>query len=150
MQRLLCLVSSNVMPQINASVPSSLQTSRYWQDGCNDRGYPCCCNCYSHLWIMQKPPQTIGICSLNMTLLTGLEDCMQCCGPKTPQDDWNHACLHPETARYSCGQFWVPNCVNHHNHDPGEIVLCHALAKSAAEIMSGVEINESEGRCTDL
>jgi hypothetical protein len=69
---------------------------------------------------------------------------MECYGPEDLRDEWNHACIHPDTVAYSCGRLFRSGRPNEHDHDPDEITRCGALASQAAELIEGVSINLSE------
>lgn len=90
------------------------------------------------------PPQEINGCILDTERLNPLRPCMECCGPESPRDEWNHSCIHPSTVAYACGCLFRPGQANNHNHDAEELARCRQWASEAAALMTGIEINESE------
>ncbi|QDT43600.1 hypothetical protein Pan241w_37020 [Gimesia alba] len=93
----------------------------------------------------EAPPESVNGCQLMMERLKPLLPCMECCGPDYPRDAWNHSCIHPHTAAYSCGCLYVPGNPNQHDHDANEVALCEALSLEMAAILKGVSVNLSEG-----
>ena len=96
--------------------------------------------------VSQHPPapREINGCVIDARCLRPLSDSMICSGPDYPRDDWNHSCIHPETVAYSCGRLFRPDRPNQHDHDAAEIKRCRDLANEAAQLMKGIEINDSE------
>lgn len=94
---------------------------------------------------VKPPPESVNGCRLVTERLKPFQPCMECCGPEFPRDAWNHSCLHPRLAVYSCGCMYVPGQPNEHDHDPEEIELCEKLSAAMAWILKGVEVNVSEG-----
>jgi hypothetical protein len=90
------------------------------------------------------PPQRVGDCAIDAERLAPLRDCMQCCGPVSPRDDWQHSCIHPGTVAYSCGRLARPGGPNEHNHEPDEVARCRRLASEAGNLCQGLEVNASE------
>lgn len=91
------------------------------------------------------PPESVNGYKLRGERLKPLLPCMECCGPDYPRDAWNHSCIHPQTAAYSCGCLYVPGNPNQHEHDTDEVTLCEVLSTEIAAILKGVTVNLSEG-----
>jgi hypothetical protein len=90
-------------------------------------------------------PEKVNGCVLDPERLAPLRDCMECCGPESPSDEWSHSCIHPQTGAYSCGRLAYPGGSNHHEHDAEEVAHCRRLASEAAAACLGLEVNLSEG-----
>lgn len=90
------------------------------------------------------PPREVNGCVIDEERLSPVKLCTVCCGPEEPRDDWNHSCLHPATAAYSCGRLYSPGQPNRHDHDPAEIDLCRRFSNEAAQLIAGAEVCESE------
>ncbi len=85
-------------------------------------------------------PQEVNGCRIDPDRLAPLRPCMECCGPQSPRDEWNHSCVHPRTVAYSCGRLAYLGGPNAHDHDPAEAVRCRRLADEAARILVGVNV----------
>ncbi len=85
-------------------------------------------------------PAKVNGCVLDAERLAPLKECMEACGPPSPRDGWNHACIHPRTVAYDCGRIVRPGVPNRHDHPPGEIERCRRLAEEAAKVMEGFEV----------
>jgi hypothetical protein len=90
-------------------------------------------------------PENVNGCVLDPERLVPLRECMQCCGPENPTDEWDHSCIHPRTGAYSCGRLAYPGGPNEHDHDPEEVARCRQLASDAGAVCRGLEVNLSEG-----
>jgi hypothetical protein len=98
---------------------------------------------------MTKPPtiplpEKMNGCAFDPERLAPLRECMECCGPESPADDWHHSCVHPQAAAYSCGRLAYPGGPNVHDHDPEELTRCRRLANEAGALCSGLQVNWSE------
>ena len=89
-------------------------------------------------------PEKVNECVLDVERLMPLRECMECCGPDAPRDEWNHSCIHPQTVAYSCGRLAYPGGPNEHDHDPEELALSRRLASGARAVCRGLEVNLSE------
>jgi hypothetical protein len=90
-------------------------------------------------------PENVNGCVLDPERLAPLRECMECCGPESLTDEWNHSCIHPRTGAYSCGRLAYPGGPNEHDHDPAEVARCRRLASEAGVVCRGLEVNWSEG-----
>lgn len=90
-------------------------------------------------------PENVNGCVLDPARLAPLRECMECCGPETPTDEWDHSCIHPHAGAYSCGRLALGGGSNQHDHEPGEVERCRRLAEEAAAFVRSLEINRSEG-----
>jgi hypothetical protein len=99
---------------------------------------------YGALRQFRLMPARVGICDIDPGRLAPLKDCMECCGPSSPTDAWNHSCIHPRAVAYSCGRLAFPGGPNLHEHDPGEVTLSRRLASEAGAVCRGLEVNASE------
>src|SRR5437899_2333986 len=90
-------------------------------------------------------PEVVNGCVLDPERLAPLRECMECCGPKSPADEWKHSCIHPRAGAYSCGRLAHPGGPNEHEHEPQEVALCRRLASEAGSACRGLEVNLSEG-----
>jgi hypothetical protein len=98
---------------------------------------------------MAKPsavplPVNVNGCVLVPERLAPLRECMECCGPESPADEWNHSCIHPQAGIYSCGRLAFSSGPNEHDHDPEEVARCPRLASEAETVCRGLEVNLSE------
>jgi hypothetical protein len=91
------------------------------------------------------PPENVNGCVRDPERLAPLRECMECCGPESPTDEWDHSCIHPRAVAYSCGRLAYPGGPNEHDHDPEELVRCRRLATDAGAACQGLEVNLSEG-----
>jgi hypothetical protein len=89
--------------------------------------------------------ENVNGCVLDPERLAPLRECMECCGPENPTDEWDHSCIHPRAGAYSCGRLAYPGGPNEHDHHPEEVARCRRLASDAGAVCSGLEVNWSEG-----